>query len=129
MPLAIAACTPDDEIGSMAKAASPTAADCASIGASQTYGVASAARGGSSGSPSQSKSVERRRTPSIGSSAAPNAIALNVPSGSAVPHSHELSSRSTSVRGWCGAITITSPQLAAISGAPPAPGRRVFGCS
>jgi hypothetical protein len=39
------------------------------------------------------------------------------------------SSRSTNVRGLCGAITTTSSQPVAISGAPPAPGRRVFGWS
>ena len=41
----------------------------------------------------------------------------------------QKSSFSTNVRLACGAITITSPQLAAISGAPPAPGSRVFGWS
>ena len=39
------------------------------------------------------------------------------------------SSVSTNVRVECGATTTTSPQCAAISGAPPAPGRRVVGAS
>ena len=39
------------------------------------------------------------------------------------------SSSSTKVRFECDAITTTSSHPAAISGAPPAPGRRVFGSS
>ena len=41
-------------------------------------------------------------------------------------HSHPYDVRAMVLKG---AITITSPQEAAISGAPPAPGRRVVGCS
>ena len=39
------------------------------------------------------------------------------------------SSRSTKVRGFWRIKTMTSRQEAAISGAPPAPGRRTVGCS
>src|SRR5436190_21711555 len=87
MPLPIAACTPDEEIGSIANAASPTAADVASIGESQTYGVASNACGGAIGD-------ARKLNFSEG---LPKASVLKVPSGSLVPHIHESPHRSTTV--------------------------------